>query len=268
MNKLFLSFPQWQGSGSSNELYHGAKLLTEKLSLFPFMKIDVPEKEEITVENNILGYKSLMSQLTDARNVIKNSQAKSIFTLGGGCDVEIIPISYLNKVYLGNVAVVWVDAHADLNTPESSPSKNFHGMPLRLLLGDGDIQLKSLAFSKINPNQVFLFGVRDLDSPEKEYISNHLIPVTTNPEVLVETIKGKHFSKVYIHLDLDSLDPTEFPFVKVTSLEGLSIQEVKQLVDKLKKNFAVVGGSVVEYSPGPDKQGLETASELARFIFK
>ena len=268
MDRLYLSFPQWQGSGQSNEIYHGGKLLTESLDIYPFKKIEVPEKEKLTIENNILGYKSLVSQLTDAKNIVQDSHAKQIFTLGGGCDVEVLPVSYLNNIYQKDVALIWIDAHGDLNTPESSPSKNFHGMPLRLLIGDGDIQLKSLTFSQINPDQVFLFGVRDLDNPEKEYISNHLIPVTTDSEILVDTIKERHLSNVYIHLDLDALDLSEFPFVKVPSLKGLSIQKVKQLISKLKSNFTIVGGSVVEYSPGPNKQGLETATELARLIFE
>jgi arginase len=61
------------------------------------------------------------------------------------------PISYLNKLYGGDLAVVWFDAHGDLNSPATSVSQNFHGMPLRCLLGDGEETLKSACFSLLRP---------------------------------------------------------------------------------------------------------------------
>lgn len=104
-----------------------------------------------------------------------------------------------------------VDAHADLNTPESSPSKAFHGMPLRILLGEGNSAFVDLLFSNLEPAQICYVGLRDLDDPESEYIMQHNI--TTIADCLFEDVqdKIKHFKNVYIHLDLDVLDKSEPP---------------------------------------------------------
>lgn len=267
MSKLYLSFPQWQGSGKSNEIFEGGNILTENLKSYPFKKINIPEQDKLLIENNILGYQSLKIQLTKARDIVNISDPREIFTVGGGCDVEIIPVSCLNQIYTGNLVVIWIDAHGDLNTPESSPSKNLHGMPLRLLLGDGDIYLKSLTFSTLKHEQIVLFGTRDLDEPEKEYVAVHSIEITMNPDELIDSIRRKNLSNAYIHLDLDAIDPGQYPYVKVPTANGLNIDEVKQTILKLKESLRIVGGSVVEYSPGPNGGGLETAVDLAETIF-
>ncbi|MGY0038106.1 arginase family protein [Pedobacter sp. NJ-S-72] len=102
------------------------------------------------------------------KDIISEIHPTKISTIGGDCGIEIMPISYLNKIYNGNLSIIWIDAHADLNTPESSPSKTFHGMPLRTLLGDGNKQFKELLFSTIKPEQISFIGLRDLDDEPRK----------------------------------------------------------------------------------------------------
>ena len=91
--------------------------------------------------------------------------------LGGDHSLSIGSIAGISKHY-ENLGVIWYDAHGDLNTLESSPSGNIHGMPLRALIGEGDEALTNIGGykNKVKPENVVLIGMRDLDEGEKKYI--------------------------------------------------------------------------------------------------
>lgn len=72
------------------------------------------------------------------RSILSILDLDKIATLDGDCGVDMIPISYLNKKYKGGLGILWIYAHADIHTLESSPSQNFHGMPIRILMGEGN----------------------------------------------------------------------------------------------------------------------------------
>ena len=80
---------------------------------------------------------AIIRQSTDAKALLDElAKPSRVFTVGGDCGVEVQPVSHASACYPG-LAVVWFDAHADLNCPSSSPSGHFHGMPVRTLLGEG-----------------------------------------------------------------------------------------------------------------------------------
>lgn len=271
MNKLYLYFPQWQGSGKTNEIYVGASVLKDKLSeTFQFVEISQPQVEELETEHNIVGYQRILKNLETVREVLKKASSDRVFTLGGDCGIEIAPVTYLNKQYDSDFLILWFDAHGDVNTPESSLSKTFHGMPLRIILGEGDATLMRNCFSSLQPHQVILVGTRNLDQPEKFYIQKNNITLFTSEkldlEKLTKVIKEKEKKNIYIHLDLDVIDPEELPDVKCPTANGLSFSRIQELVTTLKKNFNVVGGSLVEYTP---KQGVtdKRVVNLAKLIF-
>ncbi|MGP1388053.1 MAG: arginase family protein [Thainema sp.] len=124
----------------------------------------------LVADKNIIGYSQVFSQLVDACRVIQDHNPQHILTIGGDCGVELAPVSFLNKIYAQALTVVWLDAHGDLNTPSSSPSAHFHGMPLRALLGEGDADIVNCTFSTLRPEQVFLIGSRKFDLPERRFI--------------------------------------------------------------------------------------------------
>jgi arginase len=145
------------------------------------------------------------------------------------------------------MCIVYIDAHADINTPDSSPSKDFHGMPLRTLLGDGDEKFINLLFSTIKPEQVCYVGLRDMDEPEKEYVSGHNMTVIPDCQYSKVQAKAEAFKNVYIHLDLDALEKSEFEFsLFPTTSKGLSIADVSRLIYELKMNHNVVGLCITE----------------------
>lgn len=253
---LNLFFPQWQGSGKF-ELYEGAKLLYESLhDRISFTEISTSLTYSLTIDESILGYSQIFSQLLEACRVIQAHNPERILTVGGDCGVEIAPVSFLNKKYDEALAVLWLDAHGDLNTPSSSPSSHFHGMPLRVLLGEGKTDIVEQAFSTLRSNQVFLIGSRDFDLPERSFIQQSDLSVFSakvindrDYEPLFSTLEKAGFDKLYIHLDLDVIEPEEFPYVACPIPGGIHINRLKNLLVCLKDSFDIVGFSVLEFLP-------------------
>ncbi len=189
--------------------------------------------------------------------------------LGGTCGAEIAPIAWLNSKYDGNLAVVWLDAHGDLNTPASSPSGHFHGMALRMLMGEGDAELLRLVPLPLRPEQVTLAGTRDLDPPESEYVARTGL-VALGPEALANTgvvvtaVGRSSAANLYIHLDLDFLDPNDFPAVLVPTEGGITLDALAPIIGALSSSFNVVGASVVEFAPGDSAAAGRIASFIER----
>jgi len=148
--------------------------------------------------------------------------------------------------------VLWLDAHADLNTPASSPSGHFHGMALRALLGDGPDMLVDHLSRPLTPAQVFLVGTRDLDPAERDFIVEHEIPLFDddafeNPWRLMRELRSRGFSHLYVHFDVDVLDPDRFSasLMRVPG-GGPSLEQAGELIQQLRREFDVVGLSVLE----------------------
>lgn len=259
-NHMNLFFPQWQGAGRSKILLNGAQEIKETyLGDCNLFEVEVDDEDIADIVNDILGYPKILTQLKNAILMISAEKPESIFTIGGGCDVEIVPVSYLNEKFKEDMTVLWIDAHGDLNTPESSPSKNFHGMPLGALLGNGDSKISDLMFSTLLPSQIVLMGQRNLDEPERKYIEEYNVnqisieEINTNIDHVINIIKTKNSNNIYIHIDLDVLDIKEFPYVMVPEPNGLKSQLLFDLLIHLKENFNIVGLSLLEYIPSNEK---------------
>ena len=267
---LNIFFPEWQGYGEDNTVQTGARILKNHFSKMEFAEIDVADEEALLTANNIMGYEANLRHLKHAVDLLTTVSPSSTFMIGGTCATEIGPVSYLNNYYNGDLAVLWFDAHGDLNTPESSGSKHFHGMPLRSLLGDGEANVSELMFSRLQPKQVFVLGGRDLDEPELSYIVDSEIRLFT-PEKLqdithcIDSIKKAGFQHLYIHVDLDVLEPEDFPHMLLPVEKGVTVDHLFQLLEQLREVFQIVGVSVVEYVP-KDDSGLQSLERLVELI--
>lgn len=256
MKHLNLYYPQWQGSGTEKTLLTGAKTIMESgLIQSRFYSVPVSEAQNGQVRKNILGYDVVLPQLQKAKALIAGEKPETIFTIGGGCDVEIAPISYLNGYYKGDLTVLWLDAHGDLNTPESSPSKTAHGMPLQALLGGIDAFADTLIPNPLRPEQILLAGQRDLDAPEAAYIKKHKVRLfeqisllEEEPDQIIKEIKERFSQNIYIHIDLDVLDIVEFPEVLVPAAGGISTEALLRFTALLKEECSVKGMSLLEFT--------------------
>lgn len=256
---------QWQGSGFNNEIEAGAKQIGNFFSDRLDAEIKLSDKD-LKELNGIIGYRPLYHQLRSFNKLVFTNKPQKITTLGGDCGIEVIPVSYLNSLYK-KIGILWLDAHADLNTPQSSPSKTFHGMPLRLLLGEGDAGFLDLLFSRINTDQIFYIGLRDIDESEKDYIKEHNIfnALKVNYKEVKKKLDIADLQNIYIHLDLDVIDPSQFKYTKCPTANGLMTDDVEKFIGQLQRDFNVVGYGVYE-SVAKDKNQLMPILSILKTI--
>ncbi len=152
--------------------------------------------------------------------------------LGGCCCSHVGAVEGLAARH-GRLGVVWLDAHGDLNTPESSPSGNEWGMPLRMLVDGG----------AVDPRDVALVGARNLDPPEAEYIA--ATGILDRAEDVLERV-----DHVYVALDCDVFEPSELT-VFMPEPDGPTIAEVEKLLCVLRDRGAVVGAGLTGLAPDP-----------------
>ncbi|HAM28218.1 MAG TPA: arginase, partial [Microbacteriaceae bacterium] len=141
MAATFLVVPQWQGSGSSRamRLVDGAEAILGDLPGASTVSVEIPlgaGSDEGTLVNRL----SAIQSVRDAQLTALGAVRGLAVTIGGDCGVELAAIQHAAGANDG-MAVVWLDAHPDLHTPETSPSRAFHGMVLRTLLGEGEPSL-------------------------------------------------------------------------------------------------------------------------------
>lgn len=240
-------FPQWQGSGKGTSIEHGAKTVLDYFNDGSIVEIPLSTIPTGNKEYNINNFNALVDQLSHLKDCIERDDPDKIQTIGGDCGLEIVPVSYLNKKY-PNLGVIWFDAHADINRPCDSPSCNFHGMPLRTLLGEGDPGMNNLLSSTIEASQIHYIGLRDIDEAEKIRIDqgNIYAPEESNVLQLVNILEEKSISHVYLHFDFDCLEPSEYDKTYYQVPNGLRIREAEAHIRKLMEHFTVVGSSVLE----------------------
>ncbi len=147
----------------------------------------------------------------------------------------------------------WLDAHGDLNTPESSPGKYFHGMPLRFLLEKIPHNVISTIFNKISKQDITLIGTRDLDVEEVDFIKKEnlkLLKIESSFNLLEKNIsvylENTLKSHAYLHIDLDVLDPKYYRNVKCPTKNGLSIEELLRVIEIIRSKREIIGLSILE----------------------
>lgn len=170
------------------------------------------------------------------------------------------------------IGVIWVDAHADFNTPQTSPSGNIHGMPLAHLCGLGDPRLVDLSRpgAKVRPEDVVLVGIRSLDAGEVKLLRERGVTVFTMKEIDVQGIPAiaeqvaaqfDGFARVHVSLDADVLDPEIAPGVGTPVSGGLTYREAHLLMELLADAQIVTSLDLVEVNPI-----LDIANRTARIM--
>ncbi len=243
-------FPQWQGAGTGDGIEAGAKTVLEYLNNPAFESIPlstIPAGAKGVQKHQINNYESITEQLTRFKNRLEQEQPESLQTIGGDCGLEIVPVSYLNKKY-PNLGVIWFDAHADINRPCDSSSCNFHGMPLRTLLGEGVPEMNALLSSTIEQHQIHYVGLRDIDATEKIRLDEGNIyhPKKLDIQELISTLSRKRITHLYLHFDFDCLEPTDYDKTDYRVPDGVTIKESVACIEALQSHFTVVGSSVLE----------------------
>jgi arginase len=204
------------------------------------------------------------------QNVLRQLQ-KGYFplTLGGDHSQAIGSVagaaSYL-KAKNKSLGVLWFDAHADMNTPDTSPSGNIHGMPLAVLIGQGHPELLDLVGPEpaLKPEHTVIFGARDIDPREADFLRATGVRIFTMSEIdyrgvgrcLDEAIDRVSVGTGGIHLsfDLDGVDPSQAPGVGTPAPGGLTLRESHLFCERVGASGKLISMEMVELNPTLDTE--------------
>ena len=163
------------------------------------------------------------------------------------------------------LGLLWIDAHADMNTPESSPSGNVHGMPLACCVGMGPVELTHIGgfAPKVDPANVVLIGIRSVDERERRHVQSSGVRAFTMRDVderglrnvMEEAIRvaGNGTAGFHVSFDMDSVDPREAPGVGTPVKGGLTYREAHLAMELLCDSGLVTSMEVVEVNPVIDE---------------
>ena len=179
------------------------------------------------------------------------------------------------------IGLLWVDAHGDINTPETSPSGNIHGMPVAALLGEGPAELTSIGGEgpKVDPRNVAMVAIRSLDEGEKIRLKQYGVGVHTMSEVDrngIEKVMKAALARVtdgtdgvHVSFDLDAVDPTVAPGVGTPVKGGLDYREAHFLMEMLSDSGVMTSLEMVEVNPILDDRNTSAsfAVELVQSAF-
>jgi arginase len=235
-----------------------------------------PNPEEHVVEGTIARRRAVAAVCQQVFELGCRCTNDGDFALYLGGDHSISIGSVAAAARSGPVGVIWVDAHADFNTPETSPSGNIHGMPLAALIGEGANELVDIGFPgpKLQTAQIVQVGIRDLDEQERVRLVRSGIQVYTMRHVdelgMAAVARQaldrlRHFPRLHVSLDMDSLDPDEAPGVGTPVPGGLTYREAHLLMEILGDSGRVESLDIVEINPILDTMNrtAELAVELA-----
>lgn len=245
---------QWQG-GADPVTFDGAKEITELYFAgldYVILPVSTDKKEMEVKRNGIRGFDVLHRQMQSAYERLRKDAPDKVFALGGGCDADVPVIVYLSEKYRGDLTVIWLDAHGDLNTPGESASSLFYGMPLRSVLDD---QCFGLLENRcpLEISQIIHIGGRDFDEAEIAFIKDARLAAYSVQDIrsdiglIHRIVEGIHSKHIYVHFDLDVVDPQDFLNTPLPVDNGLFDNEVFDILDAVSGRLTGLG--IYEYAP-------------------
>lgn len=204
--------------------------------------------------------------------------------LGGDHSISVGTISGLARharKHKKKLGVLWIDAHADFNTPESSPSGNIHGMPLAVCAGLGPEPLRSVGgrFRKVDPRKVGIIGLREVDAEEKKTVAHLGVNLCSMEQIdrfgiykmmrkVLDRV-AKNVDELHVSFDLDSVDPVYAPGVGTPVRGGLDYREAHLIMEMIAETGKMSSLELVEVNPIIDvrNQSAEFAVELVESAF-
>jgi len=262
----FIIAPQWQGSVSSRAmlLVDGATAIAGDLPRSACTHVEVPLEAGESLGTAV----RRLSALQHTRRLLDEELGASdehALVVGGDCGVAVAAIAHAAARH-PDIVAVWCDAHGDLHTPESSPTGAFGGMALRAALGEGE---PALTGSGLTPERTVLVGARDLETSEDDYLAatgmRHLFAESlADPDALVQAVGDA--AAVYVHIDLDVLDPTEMTGVNMAVPFGAHAAELVTAIGRLRAHAPLVGASLTGFAPVTPDAAVDDLGTILRLV--
>lgn len=239
--------------------------------------IPVNKKAAITVAGSNLKHLNVVAEVneklcTEVSSAM--SEGKFPLVIGGDHSIAIGTISGVLQ-HKKNLGVIWFDAHGDINTPQTSPSGNIHGMPIAVLLGMGDDSLTSIGGKDavLKKENIVYIGSRDLDAGERTALKSLGIKVFTMHEiddmgiknVMTEAIKiaGECTDGIHVSFDLDVLDPEVAPGTGTKVPGGMGYREAHYALELIARSEKLVSAEFVEVNPLLDHENMTAKATVA-----
>lgn len=266
----FFVVPQWQGSPAARAmlLCEGASAIAEDLPRSATRTLDVPLEAGNAVDSGV----RRKSAIERTRSLLAEALAEDLshapILIGGDCSITVGALAALPGG-VDDVAVVWFDAHPDLHTPATSPSGAFSGMALRAALGQG---ARGLTLDPgIDPRRVVLVGARSFDPGEEAALTE--LPLRriaaaelADAAILTEAVAATGASRVYVHIDVDVIDPGELGGVSDPAPFGATVAALSSAVKALLERMPLAGATLAGFAPRSAADAVNDMGSLLRLI--
>lgn len=228
----------------------------------------IPQPESQSIGDPKVKYLEPIVQVAEElANIVSSTLQAQEFplVLGGDHSIALGSLAGVARIHK-DVGVLWIDAHADFNTEQTTPSGNIHGMILAASAGLGHARLTQMGgwSPKISPPTIVIVGARDLDIGEKELLRANAIHVFTMSDIdqrgisavmqQALAIAGRGNDGIHLSLDMDALDPKEAPGVGTPVRGGLSYREAHLAMELVADSGQLVAMDVVEVNPILDRE--------------
>lgn len=263
----FVVVPQWQGSPSTRAmaLVDGADAIAGDLPSAACLRVEVPFEAGETLDTGVRRASTLRRLRERVDETLADLDGERVLVVGGDCGVAIPSIS---RVADDDLAVVWFDAHGDLHSPATSPSGAFAGMALRGVLGECAAGL-SLPPGAVTPDRVVLAGARALDDEERDFAEaegiRHLGPRSTG-EQIAEAVAATGAKRVYIHVDLDVLDPAHMAGVADAQPFGLDAAALVDAITAIRAVLPLAGSTLTGFAPASPAHAVDDLGTILRVV--
>ena len=258
----FLVVPQWQGSPSARAmlLVDGASAIAGDLPRNATTVLDIPLEAGESLGTGV----HRLSSLQRIRAMIAEAMTPDTVVVGGDCSVTV---SALDAIDRDDLALVWFDAHPDLHTDETSPSGAFSGMALRAILGEGEPQL---ALSPALPaERVIVVGSRVLDDAEEqplEKLTRLDVSDLDDADALANAVEGTGAARVWVHIDVDVLDPAEMAGVSTAAPFGANAATLASAIRALRERVPLAGATIAGFAPRSPLDAVDDLGAILRLV--
>jgi arginase len=239
------------------------------------------DRKDLEVDNPKMHYLNEVVRINE--EVAKTTdealrQGHKVIALGGDHSMNLGVVSGASKAVDGNIGLVYLDAHGDMNTDETTLSGNIHGMHLASLMGFGAPELKAVYGEavKLPKENLLLIGGSDFDQAELELIEREKLSTFTLFDMLSQSLAplwqridelANRVPNIWVSLDLDVIDRMYAPAAGMPNPKGLLYREIATIAEYIGKHAHVIGVDVVEYNPRQD-EGNKTAELAIELIAK
>lgn len=261
MTATFVVVPQWQGSPSSRamRLAEGAAAIRGDLPAATTREVAVPLEAGDDQASGVARFSSLQLVRERLRDTLGELDDAAV-VIGGDCGVSSAAVAHAVDRH-GDLALIWFDAHPDLNSIESSPSGAYSGMVLRSIIDEQFVPVE----------RVLLAGARSWDPGEDAFAAEagiHSLTVDelSDPTALVDAVAKTGAQSVYLHIDLDVLDPSEIAGLLDPEPFGLESGALVAAIKALRARFALAGATIAAYAPAGEGDVADDAPTILRVI--